>query len=121
MSFALAGLFVATIAAPASAGDGSKYFASQKEVEYFPPQKKAEYFPSQKEAEYFPPQKAAELHVKLVSNYTGCEETLHELGWNDPERYYYCSWLHNHITVMGGRPGKAAAVTGFIGVQRPNR
>jgi hypothetical protein len=34
---------------------------------------------------------------------------------------YYCSWLHTHMMVAGGRPGKAAAVTGFTGVQRPNR
>jgi hypothetical protein len=121
MSFALAGLFVATIAAPASAGDGSTYFASQKEVEYFPPQKKAEYFPSRKQAEYFPPQKAAELHVKPVSNYTGCQGTLRELGWNDPESYYYCSWLHSHMRPNGGRAGKALVATGFVGVQQSDR
>jgi hypothetical protein len=115
MSFALAGLFVVTIAAPASADDGAMGF-NRNHARYEFAGAKAE-----QTSKYFPPQKAAELHLKLVSNYTGCQETLRELAWNDPESYYYCSWLHNHITVMGGRPGKAAAVTGFIGVQRPHR
>jgi hypothetical protein len=76
MSFALAGLFVVTIAAPASADDGATGF-NRNQAHY-------EFEPGQA-SKYFAPQKAAELHLKLAANYTGCKEALHELGWNNPE------------------------------------
>jgi hypothetical protein len=31
-------------------------------------------------SKYFPPQKAAEVHVKLMSSYTDCQETLPKLA-----------------------------------------
>ena len=115
MSFALAGLFVVTVAAPASADDGAMGF-NRNQARYEFAGTKAE-----QTSKYFPSQKMAELHVQLVSNYAGCQETLPKLGWNDLESYYYCSWLHSHMTPLGGRPGKALVATGFIGVHRPNR
>jgi hypothetical protein len=75
MSFALAGLFVVTIAAPASADD-STIGSNRNQARYEFAGTKAE-----QTSKYFPSQKAAELHLKLVSNYTGCRETLRELVW----------------------------------------
>ena len=113
MSFALAGLFVVTIAAPASADVGT---ISRNQARYESAGTKAE-----QASKYFPPQKAAELHVKLMSSYTDCQETLPKLGWNDQESFYYCSWLHFNISPKGGRGVKALVTTGFIGVHQPNR
>ena len=115
VSFALAGLFVVTIAAPASADDGAMGF-NRNQARYEFSGTKAE-----QTSKYFPPQKAAELHLKLVSNYTGCQETLRELSWNDPESYYYCSWLHFNMSHKGGRGVKALVTTGFSGADQPNR
>jgi hypothetical protein len=107
MSFALAGLFVVLIAAPASADDGAMGF-NRNQARYEFDNTKTE-----QTSKYFPSRKVAELYVKLASNYTGCRETLHELGWNDPESYYYCSWRYNHMIPLGGRPGKGVVATGF--------
>jgi hypothetical protein len=107
MSFALASLFVVTIAAPASAGDGALGF-NRNQAHYEDVGTGTE-----QTSKYFPPQKAAVLYAKLGSDYAGCQETLRELGWNDPERYYYCSWRHNQMIPLGGRPGKGVVATGF--------
>jgi hypothetical protein len=72
MSFALAGLFVVTLAAPARADDVSKYFT---------------------------PQKKAELVAKYKANYAGCAEAMREVGWNSLEIYAGCSWRHSHMRV----------------------
>jgi hypothetical protein len=117
MSFALAGLFVVTIAAPASADDGATGgLINRNQAHYEFAGTKAE-----QASKYFPPQKAAELHVKMMSSYTDCEETLPKLGWNDQESFYYCSWLHFNISPKGGRGVKALVTTGFDGVHQPNR
>jgi hypothetical protein len=115
LSFALAGLFVATIAAPASADDSAMGYNRNYARYEFAGTK------TEPGSKYFPLQKASGLHGRLVSNYTGCQGTLRELSWNDIEAYYYCSWLHNHMTGTGGRPGRAIIVSGFAGVDRPNR
>ena len=113
VSFALAGLFVVTIAAPASADNGT---ISRNQARYEFAGANAE-----QTSKYFPPQKAAELRVKLVSNYAGCQETVHKLGWNDQESFYYCSWLHFNMSPKGGRGVKALVTTGFSGADQPNR
>jgi hypothetical protein len=116
MSFALAGLFVVTIAAPASADAGAMGVLNRNQARYEFAGTTAE-----QTSKYFPPQKAAELHVKLMSSYTDCQETLPKLGWNDQESFYYCSWLHFNTSPKGGRGVKALVTTGFIGVHQPNR
>jgi hypothetical protein len=103
MSVALAGLFVVTIAAPASADDRATSFGRNQ----------AHYDGTEQTSKYFPTQKVEGLYAKLGTDYSSCQEALSELGWNDPERYYYCSWRHNHYRNYGGRPGKAIMVTGF--------
>jgi hypothetical protein len=76
MSFALAGLFVVTLAAPARADDVSKYF---------------------------PPKKQAEMVAKYNANYNGCLDTLRELGYDSMELYGGCSWRHNHMRFTNRR------------------
>ena len=111
MSVTLAGLFVVIIAARASADDVAM------------PRNRANYdgINTEQASKYFPAQKATELHAKLASNYDGCASSLRELGWNDVEIFYYCSWRHGHMDTHGGRPGKAAAVTGFVQDWRTER
>jgi hypothetical protein len=72
MLFALAGLFVVTSAAPASADDSQPYF---------------------------PPQKIAEMRAMHRSSYAGCLEVKREIGWRSEESYFGCSWLHSHMRV----------------------
>jgi hypothetical protein len=105
--FTLAGLLIATIAAPACADDGALgYNRNQARYEFADTK-------TEPTSKYFPTRKVAELYVKLASNYAGCRDTLRELGWNDPESYYYCSWRHDHMIPLGGRPGKGVVATGF--------
>ena len=107
ISLAFAGLFVVTIAAPASADDDAMRFTRNRAHYEFSGTE------PEQASKYMPPQKETDLHVKLASNYAGCQEALRELGWNDPERYYYCSWRHNHFRNYGGRAGKSVMVSGF--------
>jgi hypothetical protein len=79
MSLVLVGLFVMTIAAPASADDASKYF---------------------------PPQRVAEDLAMYKASYTGCLEWKREYGWNSREAYVGCSWFHSYMRA-NGRVGRA--------------
>jgi len=103
MWLAVAGLFVVTIAAPASADDG---VMGRNQARY-------EGTNTAQASKYFPAEKAAELQAKLMSDYAGCQASLRELSWNYVESYYYCSWRHGHMNPLGGRPGKAIVATGF--------
>ena len=73
MSLALAGLFIVSLAAPATADDASN--------------------------PYFTPQKNAELRTKYAASYAGCAEAMRETGWNTWESYGGCSWRHSHMRV----------------------
>ena len=73
MSLALAGLFVVSLAAPATADDASN--------------------------PYFTAQKTAELRAKHEASYTGCAEAVRAVGWNTWESYGWCSWRHSHMRV----------------------
>jgi hypothetical protein len=73
ISLALAGLFVVSLAAPATADDASN--------------------------PYLTPQKIAELRAKYRASYDGCVEAMREVGWNSLEIYAGCSWRHSHMRV----------------------
>ena len=69
--FALAGLFVVSLAAPANADDSQSYV---------------------------PPQKIAKLRVMDRSGYNGCIEVKREIGRRSEESYFGCSWTYNHMS-----------------------
>ena len=75
MSSALAGLFIVSLAAPASADDAS----------------------------YFTPQKNAELRAKYAASYAGCAEAMRETGWTTLESYGGCSWRHSQMRINGNQ------------------
>ena len=106
MSFALAGLFVVTIAAPASADDAVTVPMARNQARY-------DGTNTEQASKYFPSQREAELQAKLGANYADCQASLRELSWNYVESFYYCSWRHGHMNPLGGRSGKAVVATGF--------
>jgi len=77
MSLALAGLFIVSLVAPATADDASN------------PQ--------------FTPQKIVERQAKWRANYNGCAEAMRETGWNSLEIYGVCSWRHTHMRIWGNQ------------------
>jgi hypothetical protein len=100
VSVALVGLFVVTIATPASADDAVTSF-NRNQARY------------DKTEKYILPPNTAALQAKLASNYADCQAALRELSWNYVESFYYCSWRHGHMNPLGGRAGKALVATGF--------